>query len=202
VRTLHIAFDYETIDESLTHIRDVGLRTACEQILKDNRKLFETAQGSTYNHQAWVGGYVDHITDGLNYGRHLYEFDKAFGRPMPFELDDFILIFFLHDLEKPWRIKVKNGEVSNAEGLQTKEAFRRFREQKLREYGIVLSDYQMNALTYVEGEYKDYSSKRRVMNELGSFCHRVDTWSAREKYGYPKRRGEDEWVGADRFRTA
>lgn len=202
MRTINLGFDYETIDECLTHIRDTSLRGACERILQDNRKLFEKAQGSTHNHQTWAGGYIDHITDGLNYGRHLYEFEKAFGRPMRFELDDFTLIFFLHDLEKPWRIQVKNGEASNAEGLQTKEAFRRFREQKLREYGIVLTDYQMNALTYVEGEYTDYSSKRRVMNELASFCHRVDVWSARERYDYPKPKGQDEWVGAGRFRTA
>ncbi len=65
----------------------------------------------------------------------------------------------------------------------------------------MLSDYQMNALTYVEGELKDYSSKRRVMNELAAFCHHIDNWSAREKFNYPRAEG-DEWTGAGRFRTA
>ncbi len=59
---------------------------------------------------------------------------------------------------------------------------------------------QMNALTYIEGEYKDYSSERRVMNELSAFCHMIDTWSARGWYNYPKAAG-DEWPGAGRFRT-
>ena len=83
--------------------------------------------------------------------------------------------------------------------METKEAFKKFRQDKLAEYGLVLSPYQFNGLTYVEGEYKDYSSKHRVMNELASFCHRVDTWSARERYDYPRAAG-DEWTGAGRFR--
>jgi len=114
-----------------------------------------------------------------------------------------LLIFFLHDLEKPWRIVVDDqGRVSNRPGLSTKEEFQIFREDKLDEYGLTLTPYQLNGLTYVEGELKDYSSTHRVMNELASFCHHVDTKSAREWPHYPKPLGEDEWIGAGRFRSA
>lgn len=66
---------------------------------------------------------------------------------------------FLHDLEKPWRIEVmEDGTVRNRPGLDTKEAFKKFREDKLEEYGLVLTASQRNGLTYVEGEIKDYSS--------------------------------------------
>lgn len=187
--------------ESLINLIDDPNRTICHTILKDNRPLFETARGSTHNHQTWEGGYIDHVTDGMNYARHLYSFDAAFGRPMPFSLSDALLIFFLHDLEKPWRIMFDEaGLVYNRPGLDTKAAYKQFRECKLAAYGLVLTPDQLNGLTYVEGELNDYSSEHRVMNALAAFCHKVDNWSARGWYDYPKAEG-DEWTGAKRFRT-
>lgn len=197
-RQLSIYLDYLELDALLCLI-DEPASTACRRILADNRALFERTRGSTHNHQTWDGGYIDHITDGLNYARHLYALDAALGRPMPFSLSDALLIFYLHDLEKPWRIAVsESGEAFNRPGLDSKAAFKAFREAKLAEYGLVLTPAQLNGLTYVEGEMQDYSSKRRVMNELAAFCHKVDVWSARQCYDYPK--NGDEWTGAARFR--
>jgi hypothetical protein len=203
-RSVLLLLDYRSIEECIELI-DEPFRFMCRRILEENRALFERTRGSTHNHQTWDGGYIDHITDGMNYARHLYAFDSAFGRPMPFSLSDALLIFFLHDLEKPWRIMVsESGEASNRPGLDTKEAFKAFREQKLREYlpqaSHYFTPYLMNALTYVEGELKDYSSTHRVMNELAAFCHKIDNWSARGWYNYPKAEG-DEWIGAGRVRT-
>lgn len=187
--------------KTLIDMIDEPNRTACHKILEENLFLFETVRGSTHNHQTWDGGILDHITDGMNYAYHLYDFDKSFGRPVLFSKSDALLIFFLHDLEKPWRIEVMDdGTVRNRPGLDTKEAFKKFREDKLQEYGMTLTPAQMNGLTYVEGEMKDYSSTRRVMNELAAFCHKVDVHSARIWYDYPKIAGEDEWVGSDRVR--
>jgi hypothetical protein len=199
-RSLCITLIYRTIEELIALI-DQPHREQCLRVLHENRALFETAQGSTHNHQAWHGGYIDHITDGMNLANHLYTFMNAFGRPLPFSRSDALLIFFLHDLEKPWRIQIREGIAQNAPGLETKEAFKAFREAKLVEYGITLTPYQMNALTYVEGEYKDYTSKRRVMNKLAAFCHLVDTWCARGWYDYPMEQN-DEWIGAHRVRTS
>lgn len=200
MRQVSLSLDYLTIEELLKLIEEPR-QTACRRILADHRALFEKTRGSTHNHQTWDGGYIDHVTDGMNYARHLYAFDTAFGRPLPFSLSDALLIFFLHDLEKPWRIFVNaRGEASNREGLSTKNEFKEFRENKLVEYGLTLSPYQLNGLTHVEGELKDYSSERRVMNELAAFCHKIDTWSARAWYDYPKA-VSDEWSGAGRFRT-
>ncbi len=201
MRQVSIQLDYLPIDQLLDLI-DEPYKTGTKRLLNENRTLFEKARGSTHNHQTWDGGYIDHVTDGMNYGRHLYAFDTAFGRPLPFSLSDVLLIFFLHDLEKPWRILVDaKGNASNKDGLSTKEEFKKFRESKLQEYGISLTSPQVNALTYVEGEYKDYSSTHRVMNELAAFCHKLDNWSARGWYDYPKA-SDDEWTGAGRFRTA
>jgi hypothetical protein len=128
-----------TIEELINFI-DEPNRSACIRILTENRQLFETVRGSTHNHQTWSGGILDHITDGMNYAYYLYAFDNSFGRPLPFTLSDSLLIFFLHDLEKPWRIEVmQDGTVRNRPGLDTKEAFKEFRENKLAEYGIALT---------------------------------------------------------------
>ena len=187
--------------EELIELIDEPNKTACFRILNENRQLFESIQGSTHNHQTFPGGYFSHILDCMNYTYYLYDFDAGFGRPLPFSKSDALLIIFLHDLEKPWRIEaLPDGTVRNRPGLDTKEAFKEFRENKLTEYGITLTPAQMNGLTYVEGELKDYSSTHRVMNELACFCHKVDTWSARTWYNYPKPAGEDEWIGADRVR--
>lgn len=200
MQTIALTLDYLSIEQLIDRI-DEPNRTKSHAILAENREIFETAPGSTYNHQTWMGGYIDHVTDGMNLARHLYDFLKSFGRPLPFSQSDGLFIFFLHDLEKPWRILVhKEGVATNREGLTTKEQFKKFREEKLATYGIVLTPYQHNALTYVEGESTDYSSARRVMNELASFCHMVDNWCARGWYNYPKAE-DDEWTGAGRFRT-
>ncbi len=105
MRSVTIELNYLPIEKNIELI-DEPHRTACERILAEHRARFEKTYGSTHNHQIWEGGYIDHITDGLNYARHQYTFDSAFGRPMRFSLSDALLIFFLHDLEKPWRILV------------------------------------------------------------------------------------------------
>lgn len=192
---------YFSMDEALSFI-DEPNRSACFKILNENRQLFETIPGSTHNHQTFVGGFYGHIEDCLNYAYYLYDFDKSFEREIPFSKSDALLIMFLHDLEKPWRIEVmEDGTVRNRPGLDTKEAFKQFREDKLKEYGIVLTPAQLNGLTYVEGELKDYSSTHRVMNELAAFCHKVDVHSARIWYDYPKHAGQDEWTGAKRINS-
>lgn len=199
MRHVNLHLEYLSIENLLENINEPN-GSICKRILADHRALFEKARGSTHNHQVWKGGYIDHITDGMNYGMHLYAFDRAFGRPLPFSLSDVLLVFFLHDLEKPWRILVKDGKASNREGLATKDEFKKFREDKLAEYGLVLTPAQINGFTYIEGEHKDYSSTYRVMNELAAFCHKIDTWCARGWYDYPKAEG-DEWHGAGRYRT-
>ena len=105
---LNLTIDYLRIEQLLGLIEEPW-RGPCECILADHRALFERARGSTHNHQTWDGGYLDHVTDGMNYARHLYALDAAFGRPMRFSLSDALLVFYLHDLEKPWRIRVREA---------------------------------------------------------------------------------------------
>ncbi len=174
--------------EELVGLMEGPNKSSCLKILSGNKRLFEITPGSRANHQAWPGGYIDHVTECMNYAVHLYEFEKSFGRPMPFLLSDVLLVLFLHDLEKPWReemnLKSKNGTADKSERQV-------FREQKLEEYKIILTPEQENGLTYVEGEIIKHSAHERVMNELASFCHMIDNWSARMRHDYPKSNNDE-----------
>lgn len=156
----------------------VPYRDECIKLLEDNLYRFETAWGSSHNHQAWEGGYLDHVVEVMTIAHTLY-FSLLDIRSLPFKLSDAFLVLFLHDLEKPWKKEL---------GLKTKAEKRKFREDKIKEYNIILTLEQQNALLYVEGEGDDYRSDKRVMNELATFCHICDVTSARIWHDEPGRK--------------
>ncbi len=191
---------YHDVDYLVSRI-DGENGDACRRLLSAHRRLFETVRGSTHNHQAWPGGYVDHVTEVMNVAVVLYP-ALAERRPLPFSLSDALLVLYLHDIEKPWKYEPDHdGGFREIAELRDKGAQKAFRETKLAEYGIVLTDDQRNALTYVEGESKDYSNKRRVMNPLAAFCHLCDVTSARIWFDCPKD-SDDPWSGASRRRVS
>ena len=189
---------YYTVEELINKI-DESNRSICRRILSDNRRLFQTVQGSTHNHQAWPGGYFDHVQEVMNLAVIFYEALNS-ARPLPFSLSDGILIVFLHDIEKPWAFEVgPDGRLQRVESLRAKPDQHQFRKKKLEEYGMALTPEQENAIKYVEGEHNDYTNKRRVMGPLAAFCHLCDVWSARGWFDYPLEEN-DPWNGAGRFR--
>ncbi len=71
-------------------------------IVRDHFMLVMDAPGSTGNHQAWQGGYVDHVTETMNIATQMYfKFEEL--RGLPFVLSDPLVVLYLHDLEKPWK---------------------------------------------------------------------------------------------------
>ena len=175
-----------TVEEMLALVPEPN-RTACLRILDDNRDLFMTVPGSTHNHQAWPGGYLDHVQEVMNIAFEL--FVRLFlCRPLHFSCADALLVLFLHDIEKPWKYRLgADGHLEHIPELRSKAAQHEFRARKLAEYGIVLTDDQANAMRYVEGELDDYTNRRRVMGPLAAFCHLCDVTSARIWYDYPKK---------------
>jgi hypothetical protein len=194
------AVPYDRVDDLVSRIEGAN-GEACRRLLAEHRRLFETVRGSTHNHQAWPGGYVDHVTEVMNVATVLFPaLDSC--RTLPFTLSDALLVLFLHDVEKPWKYEPDpEGGYREIPELRDKGAQKAFREAKLAEYGIVLTDDQRNALTYVEGEHKDYSNKRRVMNPLAAFCHLCDVTSARIWFDRPAEK-DDPWSGPARRRVA
>lgn len=187
---------YLTLEALVVQI-DGNNGAACARLLADNRKLFETVQGSTHNHQAWPGGYVDHVTEVMNVAVVLYDTLNA-KRPLPFTLSDALLVLFLHDVEKPWKYEIgPDGHLQHVAMQITKADHHVFRMRKLAEYGISLTPEQLNGLKYVEGELSDYSNRQRVMGPLAAFCHLCDVTSARIWFDHPLAEG-DCWGGRTR----
>lgn len=187
---------YHSLD-ALVDMIDEPNRSACARMLADHRGLFATVQGSTHNHQAWKGGYIDHVTDAMNVAVVLYE-ELAALRPLPFSLSDVLLVVYLHDLEKPWKYELgADGHLQHRPGLTTKESHQGFRVQKLVEYGVALTAEQENGLRYAEGELADYTNRRRVMGPLAAMVHMCDVASARLWFDHPAA-ADDPWRGATR----
>ena len=190
--------NYHTIEQMLDMI-DEPNRSACFRILADNRKLFQTVQGSTNNHQNWPGGYFDHVQEIMNIAVVLYERLSSI-RPLPFSLSDLLLVVYLHDVEKPWKYELRDdGQLHHKATMQNKEDHQRFRMAKLTEYGVVFTPEQENGMKYAEGELNDYSNRRRIMGPLSCAAHMCDVASARLWFDHPMQEN-DPWLGARRIR--
>ncbi len=185
--------------ERMIGMIDEPNRSTCLRILNDHKKLFQKVQGASHNHQAWPGGYFDHVQEAMNLAIVFFHQMNAL-RPLPFTLSDALLVIFLHDIEKPWKYELgKNGNLKYKESLKTKADCHVFRNQKLKEYGIELTENQKNGMKYVEGEHNDYTNLRRVMGPLAAFCHLCDVTSARIWHDHPSPEN-DPWNGAKRVR--
>jgi hypothetical protein len=158
---------YYTLNTLLEMIPE-PTRDRLQLLWNDNYTKFLKAPGSSHNHQAWNGGYLDHIREVMNIATILYTTFEVL-RPLPFTLADALTVLFLHDVEKPWKHEFKF----------TKAERPGFRQKMLEQYGIVLTEDQQIAFKYVEGENDDYTPGQRVTNELGAFCHLCDYTSAR-----------------------
>lgn len=171
-------------------------RSACLRLVEDNQDLLTKARGSKTKHQAWTGGYVDHVVEVTNIAVVLYDsLDRL--RLLPFALSDALLVLFLHDLEKPWKHDIQTGRWKDAADLDTKEKIRVFVEEKINAYGFQLTDEHRNGLRYVEGENKDYHPELRVQGPLAAFAHLCDVTSARIWHDHPLRQS-DPWEGSKR----
>jgi hypothetical protein len=169
-------------------------RSAFQQLLATHDDLFRSARGSSYNHQAWVGGYADHVREVMNAAVVLYDTLGQL-RALPFSLSDALVVLFVHDLEKPWAYEEVNGTWRRRTGL--KENAHGFRLAKLAEAGVTLPADLERAVLFVEGEGNHYSNRARAMSPLAAFCHMCDVASARLWHDCPMVR-DDPWVGASR----
>ena len=172
----------------------------CLKLFTDHQALIAKAPGSKYNHQAWKGGYYDHVIESMSVARLDYMVYASTGREMPFTLSDALLVLFLHDAEKPWKYACdEHEEPYYRHELSTKKQREAFRLTLIKDYKIALTDAQQNALKYAEGENDDYRGDVRVMNELAAFVHRCDVWSARLFHNHPLEHDPWEYSHRSKF---
>lgn len=156
-----------------------------KKIQEENNELFSKSKGSKTKHQAWEGGYIDHVTEVMNIALLIYEPLNSVWRRMNFKISDALLILYLHDIEKPFKQQGLFELEKN--GVKNEDKIKEFKKNILQKYEINLTDEQQNALDYVEGEVHDYHPEKRLMGELATFCHVCDILSARMWHDYPKK---------------
>ena len=169
----------QTFNQFLNLIEEPN-RSACLQIFNDNKQRFEKSPGSLTKHQAWEGGYIDHLEEAMNVACGMFEMMNNF-RPLDFSLSDALLVLFLHDLEKPFRY------VEPKQELNTEKEKKAFVQSIIDEYDVELTDNHKNALQYIHGEGDDYSRTENVQKPLAAFVHLCDTVSARIWPNFPKK---------------
>lgn len=144
------------------------------KILDDHQPKMQRAKGSMHNHQAWEGGYLQHVSDCIRIARIIY---SSALWPIPFEFKSVVLVLFLHDIEKPFmQYRMANNPLMQ-EWTKTERLM--YRTILIRHYDIELTAEEQNALMFVEGEGMAYNNKERKMNELAALCHAADVLSAR-----------------------
>jgi hypothetical protein len=159
------------------------LPPGCTTFVAENEAAFLSAPGSGHNHQFWVGGYADHLDELCAIASVTYEAWSSL-RPLPFSLEDALLVLFLHDVEKCFKRlspdTPRHARYEAASGDQ-----HRLQDMVAKGYEIALSTEQENALIYVHGELDGYSKTERVMSPLAAFVHACDYWSARGWHDQP-----------------
>lgn len=159
--------DYLSVEEAL------GLSSKqelCLAFIEKNKRLFNTSMGSFAKHQAWEGGYRDHITEVMNIAIRTYYALETI-RPLPFSLADALLGCFLHDIEKVF----KNSPLTG------------FDKYSFLKEEFDLSADLLDAIKYTHGEGAEYNPTTRVQSPLAAFIHHCDNTSARIWFDYPKR---------------
>lgn len=171
-----LAFLYTVCDHSKMHPRlqpliphiqsvDVINRAALMGVFEDHGDVIAQSPGSSGNHQAWPGGFVDHLLGMIEVSFPLW-------RPHLFPgvtWGDFVLTTCLHDIEKPWKyVTPPAGSWVPASPTHL-----------IERYGFKLSEVHVNALKYAHGEGNDYRKDVRVMSPLAALLHICDIYSAR-----------------------
>ncbi len=178
-----MAEKYFSLNELIKMIEEPN-QTICKKIYSDNKEKFERAKGSSFKHQAWRGGYLDHITEVMNIAVAIYLVLNS-KRKLPFSLSDALLVLYLHDLEKAWKYGGNKKEIKEFEKFDNSH---HFIFSKIKEYNFKLNHDHLNALKYVHGEGEDYNKKNNVQGPLAAFVHNCDVISARIWHNFP-----DKW---------
>ena len=146
-------------------LHSLAERAGLLKLYLENKERFDTAPGSKRKHQAWRGGYADHLSDVVEIGTRMHRTLSP-----PIDLEDFVLVTFLHDLDKVFTY--------TEPCLIIQDKFE-FILDTAAAYGVSLTYPQMNALRYAHGEGGAHNPEYRIINELGAFLHAADILSAR-----------------------
>lgn len=162
----------------------------------ENAARIAQTPGSKKKHQAWDGGYLDHVVYATNYGIALHNVHRMLGFEPDHDEGDIALMLLLHDFGKIARYKKADNGWDYVDDPDRAE--HEFFDKAIERYGFALTEIQENALEFVHGEGSKYTPQGRLMLPLATVCHTADVWNARYCPAHPKPAGEERWVGAYR----
>lgn len=155
-------------------------------IYTDHEELFHSTLGSSHNHQAWHGGYADHIAECLRINSLVYDALSTL-RPLTFSKASGAIALFFHDIEKPfkygpktdaecfrWQSQCADTHQGDWEAVKY-DILTHFETQ----YGLSFTAEEMNALHYTHGEGNHHRKDARVASPLAAHVHHCDNTSAR-----------------------
>lgn len=169
--------------EQMLALVDEPHRTECLEFIEQFRSLFDSSKGSAIKHQAWPGGYRDHITEVMEIACRTYQSLEVI-RELPFSLSDALFGCFLHDIEKMWKHTLDPEESETVDKGKTLSVF------------FTLNEDHQNAVKYAHGEGDDYHPTDRIQSPLAAFVHHCDNTSARIWFDKPD--GEDRSIPTHR----
>lgn len=137
----------------------------------EHLELINASRGSNCKHQAWEGGYRDHLEQCMEIAEKICDFCPEIS------LQSVFIVIYFHDIEKIWKYTI-----GLPENFDKNYWYNCILPDK---YNINFTAEELNALKYIHGEGNDYS-KVRIMNELAAVCHSADVISARVFYGKKK----------------
>jgi hypothetical protein len=159
-----------------------------QRLWNDFWPVIEKSPGSSFNHQNWAGGYIDHLQETFVIADQLYNLYNQ-RRPLDFSLEDVQQVLFVHDLEKPFKYADRSLLINQqliAYHQLAKNSPDRLKEILAEQYCLPLTLEHWNAIKYIHGEGDDYSGQKRVSSPLAAFSHICDYSSARIWFDYPK----------------
>jgi len=151
---------------------------------RDYLSLIEKAKGSQSKHQAWPGGYIDHLVECMRIGENIYRSLKEI-RKVDIYWPSVVKVLYFHDVEKIFKyneeVDLNKANQLVKDAVYAKDWF--YRETLPNWYNVHFNDNEYNALIHIHGE-KEYG-KERIICPLGAFCHCCDILSARMWYDKP-----------------
>ncbi len=143
-------------------------RKAIQDFHDEHADLMREAAGSAHNHQAWPGGYLDHVAECLRIAEAQFAALSSI-RPLPFSFAAAAIVLYFHDVEKIFKYSRAATDIDKDDWYAN----------VLPGRGIVFSPEEANALAYIHGETDDHVKTARRMGRLAAFCHACDVLSAR-----------------------
>jgi len=158
----------KTLEDHLTELelQWPTIRRLHQHLIKEHQ--LNEAAGSTHNHQAWEGGYRDHVTQCLNYVDELHYLVHQTVKRV-----DAKLVLYLHDVEKlPGVVEERSQKWwGYSSTLHT-------------QFQVDLELKHLESIILIHGENEYYQKTERVMDELAAFCHVGDILSSRVRYNH------------------